>query len=356
MSLAEIGFNQCLEKEAAPFLEQNRTIARVTAVNKNSYLVSSGEGDIFAEVTGKFLYSVDESEDLPTVGDWVAVDIFDDNELAIIHDLLPRTSLLRRKRPGRDIAYQLIAANIDTALIMQSVAGDFSLNRLERYLVMVRDGDIHPTVILNKCDTIDSAETEHLIQTVRNAYQDIAVYAIAAGTGSGVEDLQKMLLPAKTYCLLGSSGVGKTTLLNRLAGVSDFAVKPVREKDGKGTHATTRRQLIRLPSGSLFIDTPGMRELGNFNVESGMAETFDDILALAPHCRYADCTHQHESGCAVLAAVRDGRLDENRFENYLKMEREAAHYQRSYLERRRRDKTFGKIVKQYRTSQYNTKK
>ena len=345
MTLLDLGFTQQLEKQAGPFLEQNMIIARVTAVNKNSFTVNNGSREIFAELTGKFLYAADEQEDLPTTGDWVAVMVFDNDELAIIHDILPRTSVLKRKRAGKEVNYQLIAANIDTAFIMQSAAGDFSLNRLERYLVMVNEGGIDAVLLINKCDTIESAVKDKMLHAIEEAHPRCPVYAVSAATGEGMDTLIERMLPGRTYCLLGSSGVGKTTMLNRLAGEDVLTVKPVRDRDGKGTHTTTRRQMILLPSGSLLIDTPGMRELGNFDTASGMSETFRDIEEHAAQCRYSDCTHSHESGCAVMTAVEAGKLPQERLTNYLKMQKEAAHYQRSYHERRQHDKALGKFYK-----------
>jgi ribosome biogenesis GTPase len=222
---------------------------------------------------------------------------------------------LRRKAAGKKIEYQMIASNIDVALIIQSCDFNFNISRLERYLVMVNDGHIDPVILLSKSDLVSQKDLESKVSEIRNTGIKCEIIAYSIKTGSGLPQIKQVLKPGITYCLLGSSGVGKTTLLNHLIGRDAFKINLVREKDGKGRHTTARRQLVVLHQGAMLIDTPGMRELGNIGVKSGIEESFSDIFKLSRDCRFKDCTHTHEVGCSVLRAVQSGSLNEAHYQD-----------------------------------------
>ena len=347
--LATLGYDDQINTEAVRYINDDFSIARIIEVNKNSYTVADGEHEMSGELSGKFMFDAENSTDYPTVGDWVAITIFDDNSLAIIHAVLPRKTVLKRKASGKRIAFQLIASNIDYGLIVQS-ATNRNPNLLDRYFVMLNESGIHPIVVFTKTDLLSSQDFSVLQETLKESRHDYMM--ISNINGEGIDTLIAMLIPGKTYCLLGQSGVGKTSLLNILLHENLFRVNDVRE-DGRGRHTTVRRQLIRLDSGSIFIDTPGIRELGNFSVEDGIDQTFQDIFSHASQCRYADCTHTHENGCAILEAVKNGEIEESRYKNYLKLKGESEFYEMSYLEKRKKDKTFGKMIKNYKKLRKN---
>lgn len=346
-ALEKLGYDEWFESKSKEYSNKDFSLARIVEVNKNNFKINDGRHVLFAELSGKFLFTSDNSLDYPTIGDWVITQCFDDHTLAIIHHILHRKSLLKRKDPGKAIEFQLIAANIDYALIMQAVDSNFNMNRLERYFVMINESKIQPIVILSKTDLISKEALSEISDTIKRFNDKYIILPISSITSDGIAILQKELKANKTYCLLGSSGVGKTTLLNKLLGEERLEVREVREKDSKGKHTTSRRQLICLESGSIFIDTPGMRELGNFSIDNGLDETFDEIISFSSQCRFKDCTHIHEKGCAVKEAVEQGSIDEDRYNNFLKIQKESAYYQMSYLEKRKRDKTFGKMMKNY---------
>ncbi|HKJ69045.1 MAG TPA: ribosome small subunit-dependent GTPase A [bacterium] len=353
-NLVALGFDQRFQQNITLKNTDEFEIARVTVVQKNSYVISDGESDVFAELIGKMLYSAESSLDYPTVGDWVLAQFHNQRTFALIHDLLPRISLLKRKTPGNTIDFQLIAANIDTALIIQSLDEDFNLRRLERYLAMVSNGGVQPVVGLSKSDLVSSEQISHRTDEIKASMPHLEIIPFS-NLNEEWEQIRDWLHSGRTYCLLGSSGVGKTMLLNNLIGDSVFAVKEVRTKDGKGRHATTSRQLIQLESGAMIIDTPGMRELGIFSVEAGIEATFPEIVTLARSCKFKDCTHVHETDCAVLEALETGQLSENRYRNYQKMMKESAYYEMSYVEKRRKDKEQGKFYKQVMQHKKNRK-
>lgn len=343
--LQDLGFGQWFQEEADPEKSNIYQIARVIGVYKERYMIQDEKKTVSAEISGKLLFDADSPLDYPTVGDWVYVQYFDDDSFAVIYAIYPRKSVLKRKTSGKRIEFQLIAANIDTAFIVQSLDADFNINRLERYLVMINESHVDPVVLLSKSDLISAVELNKKISEIKSLISGVRIIAFSNIDDTGLSQIKRILKSGLTYCLLGSSGVGKTTLLNHLFGQPLFKTQTVREKDGKGRHTTNVRQLIHLKNGAMVIDTPGMRELGHMDVETGLSETFDDIAELSKACRFKDCSHTQEKGCAVLEAVQKGTLSEERYQNYIKMRKESDYYRMSYLEKRKRDKRFGKMVK-----------
>lgn len=321
----------------------NQLVARIVAVDRDAYRVRSDGVETPAVLSGRFRFTVESGPELPCVGDWVSIELADP-ALAIIQAVLPRKSYLRRKAPGKTVDFQMIAANIDVAFIVQSCQYDFNVRRLERYLVVCREGGIEPVIILSKCDLVSPLEIEGLVAAISGAGIDARVIALSTATGDGLEAFRALLEPGKTYCFIGSSGVGKSTLINRLLGRDVLDTRSV-SATGEGTHTTSRRQLLVLEDGVLLIDTPGMRELGLLGTSEGLDESFADIHELSRACRFADCIHGQEPGCAVRAAIDDGSLSESRYQAYLKLRKETDYHDASYVERRKKDKDFGRLVK-----------
>ncbi len=340
--IEKLGFDNWF-KDKVDLSKTDFNIVRVISVNKNSFVVSNGVKDIYAELTGKFLFNSEDSLDMPAVGDFVYAQLFDGDELAIIHEILPRKSLLKRKASGKKVEFQFIAANIDTAIIMQSLDSNFNLRRLERYLVMINEGRITPAVFLSKSDLISGDEIEEKKNQIRKILPDVAIISFSNNNPSDIENIKTFFEPFKTYCLLGSSGVGKTTLLNNLIHQELYKTQPIREKDGRGKHTTTRRELIVLENGAIIIDNPGMRELGVISNESGLGDTFNEIDELSDQCKFKDCAHTVEAGCAVLEALGNEKISEERYNNYIKIFKEAQYNEMSYVEKRQKDKQFGKF-------------
>jgi ribosome biogenesis GTPase len=344
MTLQALGFDAWFQDQQAALGRPDCSPVRVTAVDRDRYLVRNASDEIPAELAGSFRFAIENSLGFPCVGDWVVVQYTNAGRLAIVCDILPRKSLLRRKTPYRTIDYQAIAANVGVAFLVQSCDANFNLRRLERYRAMVLEAHIRPAMLLTKIDLVHSSALRDLEAQVRAANIECEVIAVSSQTGDGLDDLRRMLVPGETYCLLGSSGVGKTTILNRLIGQAAFATGVVRSFDGKGRHITARRQLTVLETGAMLIDTPGMRELGALGLGDGIAEEFADIVELATRCRFRDCSHADEPGCAVRAAVEQGDLNPGRCQSYLKLLRESEHLDASYAERRRRDRDFGRRI------------
>ncbi len=343
--LERLGFNSWFEASIDTDMLKAHEVARVVSVRKDSCMVTKGSGDIFAELTGKLTYSANSAADLPTTGDWVYVDFYDDETHAIIHDVVPRKTIIQRKMAGKSIDYQLIASNVDVAFIIQSVDCNFNLGRLERYLVMINESNITPVILLSKCDLKSQEELNGIIESVIEIAPEITVIPFSSESNVNLEAIKAKLLSGHTYCLLGSSGVGKTTLINSILGEGRYETKTVSKKESKGRHTTTSRELMQLECGAMLIDTPGMRELGNILVDVGMDETFSEIIELSMSCKFNNCAHIKENGCAILLAIKDGDLSEKRYKNYIKMKNESTFNEMSYYEKKQKDKSFGKLIK-----------
>jgi ribosome biogenesis GTPase / thiamine phosphate phosphatase len=320
MDLARLGWNANWNTRFRPHAERGLGAARVCVEHKELYEISTEHGERGAVVSGKLRHEAAGPEAFPAVGDWVAVQLHGPDEPAVIHAILPRENKFSRKAAGRGTEEQVVAANLDTLFLVTSLNQDFNLRRLERYLTLTWAHGINPVILLTKLDLCP--DPERLLAEVDAVAFDTPVHAISALTGDGLGALTRYLQEGSTVALLGSSGVGKSTLVNRLLGEEVLEVREIRESDGRGRHTTTRRQLLLLPGGGVLIDTPGMRELQLWDGDAGLDTTFADVAALAEQCAFRDCSHQSEPNCAVQQALKEGRLAAERFENYRKMEKE----------------------------------
>ena len=344
MEIIDLGYEQWFVEKYHEMNILDCRPARVSAVYRDNYHIINEIGEVNGELSGKYLFSVESSTDYPCVGDWVLAQYINNDSLAIIHKIFPRKSYLRRKAAGKKIDYQMIAANVDVAFIVQSCDVDFNLRRIERYLLMINDGNIEPIIILTKSDLVSTEKLNDMIENVKMHNNNYVVVPISNVTGDGLEHLKGQLTSNKTYCLIGSSGVGKTTLINRLIGKHMFETKTVRESDARGRHTTSHRQLVILGQGSMIIDTPGMRELASIGVHTAIRDSFPDIEDLSIHCMFSNCSHGIEKGCAVTNSVLAGDLSEERLQSYKKLKDESEYYEMSYMEKREKDRKFGRFI------------
>lgn len=320
--LKSYGWSEKLQAQFQTFADRGLTPGRVTVQQRGLYRLATPDGDLSAELSGKLAHEAGEGG-YPVAGDWVACAARPGEGAATIHAVLPRSSVFVRKASGPNVAPQTVAANVDIALLTASLNADLSLRRLERYLAVAWESGAQPVVVLTKADACEDVDA--LVAEVESIAFGCPVHAVSAVTGQGLDALAALLGPGQTAVLLGSSGVGKSTLVNALAGQALMATQGIIEEGARGRHTTTHRELILLPSGGLVLDTPGMRELGLWDNEAGVAAAFGDIEALAAQCRFHDCAHRTEPGCAVQAALADGTLDEGRWKSFGKLQRELAH-------------------------------
>ncbi len=347
MKLENLGYTTDLERLRIENNLQEFEMGRIIAEHKERYEVMTENGLLEAEITGNLRYSAASRADFPAVGDWAALIMYDASS-AIIHQLLPRKTLLSRKAVGQKGEKQVIAANIDYAFIVQAVDRDFNINRLERYLTICYTSAVKPIIILSKTDLIDEESLLQIEAKLKDRLPAVPYLAISSEREDGYNQLQEYLEKAKTYCLLGSSGVGKSTLVNRLSGKDFMKTGEISQSTQRGKHVTSHRELIVLENGAILIDNPGMRELGIADASEGLETTFEQIYQLAQNCRFKDCRHISETGCAVLEALEQGEIDEKSYENFQRMEREKDFYEASNVEKRRRDKDFGKMFKNFK--------
>lgn len=319
-SLTGWGWNSYFEAFWQGIEWENAAPGRVISQQRKFWRVAGDFGECWAEASGKLRLAAEEGADWPAVGDWVVVELHGADSSAVIQEVLPRRNKFVRRSPGKKMEEQVIAANVDTALLVAGLDGDFNPRRVERYLAQCWESGARPVIVLNKADACK--ETREKAVEMERVAVGTAVSVVSAKTGQGFGELEEYLKPGQTLVLLGSSGVGKSTIANRLLGEAVQEVRPVRESDSKGRHTTTTRELFVLPGGTLLMDTPGLREMQLWNAEDGVAQTFADIDSLASRCRFGDCRHEGEPGCAVQAALDAGTLDRERIENRRKLLRE----------------------------------
>jgi ribosome biogenesis GTPase len=347
MNLEELGYERVRELFRDGQDLDALTIGRVVAEHRERYLVRTGTGEFEAEITGNIRFTAKNREDFPAVGDWVAMATYDSDQ-AIIHQILPRFSVIRRQAAGKTGDVQIIATNIDYGLVIQAADRDFNLNRLERYLTICNASGVLPVIVISKADLAEEEQLQRMVLSIEQRIPDIPVICISNRTRRGYEALGPYLKKGKTCCMLGSSGIGKSTLLNNLSGRAIMETGIISAHTNKGRHVTSHRELVVLEEGGILIDNPGMREVGIADTGQGLDVTFDRIVQYAGDCRYSDCTHTSESGCSVIAAVESGEISRAEYENYLRMEREKAFFNTTLEERRRKEKEFGKFMKNYK--------
>jgi ribosome biogenesis GTPase len=329
------------------FFESNRVklgldkfqVARVIAEHRGLYKVKNISGEYLAKITGKQLFKSLSKEDYPAVGDWVIIlEIGEGN--ATIKDILPRKTILKRKYSGKDET-QVIAVNVDVVFIIESVDRDYNLNRLERYLAIASDGGAKSVIILNKTDLITKEELDIKKAQIKNRFQDVDIISTSTLTDEGLDEL-KMYLKNQTYCFLGSSGVGKSSLIKKMIGNSEIKIGEIGSHSGRGKHTTTSREMYFLESGAIVIDNPGIREVGMTDMAIGIN---NEILLLAKKCKFIDCTHISEPGCGVLPALEAGVLDKDKYANYLRLRKEAEYYEMNKIQKKEKSRQFGNFIK-----------
>jgi len=346
MNLTDLG----LTGDFSTYLEKNNltdfSIGRVTQEHRERYVVSDGEKEYDAEITGNLRFSADSRADFPAVGDWVMMVVYDSDQ-AIIHKVLPRKTMLARKAVGKTGEIQIISTNIDVAFIIQAINNNFSINRLERYLSICYSSGIEPVLVLSKIDLSTEEEIHNAIGELEKREKKVRYILLSNLTFQGLEQIMNFIQKGKTYCVVGSSGVGKSTLINNMLKRQIMKTGNISHSTNKGRHITEHRELFVLENGGIIIDTPGMKELGIADSGEGIKTTFEDIYTLSLKCRFNDCKHINESGCAVIEALNNGYIDRDSYENYLKMHKEQERFQTTVVERRRKEKVFGKLLKNY---------
>lgn len=325
MNLKDFGFNSFFENCFREYSGDGYIPGRVAIQNKNNYTVYSEHGELYAEVSGKMMFDAEDKEDYPAVGDWVVMRPILDEQKAIIDKVLPRQTVFSRKEAGSRTERQILASNIDTVFIMTSLNQDFNLRRLERYLVLALESSANPVIVLSKADLCEDIDDK--VNETNSIAEGVPVHVLSSITHQGVDELRHYFDGNKTVAVLGSSGVGKSTFINTLLGEESLKTLEISSYKDKGHHATTRRELILIPTGGLIVDTPGMRELQLWEGGEGIENVFDDIEELIHKCKFSDCRHEDEPGCAVKKALENDELDEKRYESYLKMKRETRYFE-----------------------------
>lgn len=344
MTIRELGYNESLEKFRIEQNLESFEIGRVISEHKERYVVKTTNSEFDSELIGNLRFTAESRYDFPAVGDWVAISEYDEDK-ALIHAIYPRNSTLERQVVGKSGQIQIIATNIDCGLIVQAVDRDFNLNRLERYLTICNASHVEPVIVLSKIDLIGKTELESIIHQISQRIKDVPIIAISNQTGIGYDKLETIIKAGKSYCLLGSSGVGKSTLINGLSGKSHMKTGVISSSVNKGKHITSHRELIILNGGGILIDNPGMREVGIADTTSGLEITFEAIIEISQNCRFKDCTHIHEKGCALLEALKNGEIDKDAYSNFQKMEKEKMYFESSLKEKKKKDKDLGKMIK-----------
>lgn len=347
MRLEDLGYNDKIENFRIEHNLENFEIGRVISEHRERYIIKTINGEFEAEITGNMRFNAKNRADFPAVGDWVTLKTYE-SDYAIIHNILPRFSTIKRQAIGKFGEVQIIATNIDYAFLVQAVDRDFNINRLERYLTICNSSRVNPIIILTKTDLIDEIQLNNILNSIKIRIKNVPIIPISNETKKGYETINSIIEKGKTYCMLGSSGVGKSTLLNNLSGKMLMKTDAISLSTNKGKHVTSHRELIILENGGILIDNPGMREVGIADTASGLETTFDMIVRLSSNCRFKDCTHTNEKGCSVIEAVEKGEIDKASYKNYLKMEREKAYFESTIEEKRKKDKDFGKMVKNYK--------
>lgn len=349
MKLEELGYNKTLEKFRTDNNLTGFDTGRIVAEHKERYVVLTELGYFDAEITGNMRFTAKSRSDFPAVGDWVAVATFN-SDFAVIHKIHPRSSVIKRQAAGQYVDIQIIATNIDYAFIVQALDRDFNINRIERFLTICNSSGIRPIIILTKTDLLDMQQITEITADLKVRIKNVPVIAISNTTLEGFDNLKNIIRKGKTYCLLGSSGAGKSSILNNLSGRINMRTDAISSSTGKGKHVTSHRELFVLENGGILIDNPGMREVGITDDGIGLEKTFDLIVTLATKCRFKDCSHTNETGCHVIEAVENGELARASYENYLKMLKEKVYFDTTAAEKKRKERIFGKIIKNYKKS------
>ncbi len=343
IGLEGLGYDEFFEKGRVKAGFGGFGAARVVSEQKGSYIVKNQNGEFFAKITGKRMFFAQGRADYPAVGDWVVIDELPENQAAI-HGILPRKTVLER-RSGAKIDVQIIATNVDAAFVVQALDGDYSLNRFERYFSLCAAGGIDAIAVLNKTDLVSKEELAVKAEEIKKRFVDAEIIAVSTITDSGLDELKARIEKGKTYCFLGSSGVGKSTIINKLLEKEAIKTGRIDIRTERGRHTTTIRHMYFLPGGGIVIDNPGMREVGMAEAASGVENVFDKIAALAKECKFGDCRHENDPGCAVRAAIQSGEVDAAQFENYQNLKKEAEFFEMDKAQRREKDRDFGKFIK-----------